>query len=97
MVTPKKRALLSLVLDDGAGSLRGVLFGEHILKLGIDEETVFSVEKFLEQKHTLLGEEKIFSGTVRANQLYNTVEMTVEGVEDVQPEMLLKELEANAV
>ena len=77
-VTPKRRALLNLVLDDGTESLRSTLFGEHILQLGFSEEEIFSLERFVEKKHALLGEEKVFSGNVRQNTLYNTIEFTVD-------------------
>ena len=45
-VVPKRRALLNIVLDDGSETLRSVLFGEHIHRLGFNEEEVFSLEKF---------------------------------------------------
>lgn len=93
-VVPKRRALLNIVLDDGNETIRSVLFGEHINRLGLTDEDVFSLEQFAVKKAALLGEEKIFSGNVRANTLYNTTEFTIEGVEDVQAEALLKELEA---
>lgn len=95
-VQGKRRAILNIVLDDGSETLRGVLFGEHIYKLGLLEEDVFSLEKFLEKKSSILGEEKIFAGNVRSNALYNTTEFNVEQIEDVNTDELLKELEAKA-
>lgn len=93
-VTPQRRAVLSVVLDDGTETLRGSLFSEQIRALGIDDETVFSLEKFAEHKKVLLGEEKIFSGSARSNTLYNTLDFNIQGVEDVDPQQLIKELEA---
>ena len=95
-VEAKKRALLNLVLDDGTESIRTVLFGEHINKLGLNDEEIFSLEKFSSKKGEILGEEKIFYGNVRANQLYNTTEFVIENVEDVKTDELLKELEAKS-
>src|SRR3989338_1888504 len=91
-VIPNRRALLSIVLDDGTESLRSVFFGEQILKLGLSEEDIFSLERFHEKKGMLLGEEKFFSGNIKNNTLFNTVELTVESVDDVQPELLVREL-----
>lgn len=95
-VTPKRRALLNIVLDDGTESLRSVLFGDNILQLGFSEEEVFSLERFIEKKTSLLGEEKVFSGTVKQNTLYNTVEFTVDSVEEVKPEILIATFEQKA-
>lgn len=92
-VEGKKRALLSVVLDDGSESMRGVLFGEQINKLGLSDEEIFSLEQFALRKEEILGAEKFFSGNVRANQLYNTTELNVEDIGEVNPLELIKELE----
>ncbi|PIN93981.1 hypothetical protein COU54_00710 [Candidatus Pacearchaeota archaeon CG10_big_fil_rev_8_21_14_0_10_31_24] len=91
-VQGKKRALVNLVLDDGTETLRCVLFGDDIQKLGFSEEEIFSVDLFNARKLKMLGEEKIFSGNVRSNQLYNTTEFNVNGVEDVDVEKVIQEL-----
>jgi replication factor A1 len=93
-VEPLKRALLNIVLDDGTGTIRSVLFGENINKLGFTDEEVFSLEKFAEKKSYLLGEERIFYGNLKNNALYNTVEFSIENVEGVDIDSLIKELEA---
>jgi len=64
-ITPLKRALLSIVLDDGSSTIRSVLFGETINKLGFIDEEIFSLEKFAEKKSYLLGEERLFYGGAR--------------------------------
>ncbi|MBS3089749.1 hypothetical protein J4461_02590 [Candidatus Pacearchaeota archaeon] len=91
-VEPQRRALLNLVIDDGTGSLRSVIFGEQILKLGLNQEEVFSLELFNEKKNSLLGDEKIFSGNIRTNSLYNTTEFTIELIQEVEPEKILNEM-----
>lgn len=89
-----KRALLSIILDDGTESMRSVLFGEQINLLGLTTEEIFSLEKFQEAKPKLLGEELIFSGNIKNNQLYNTIEFNIESVEKINPQTLLAELES---
>ncbi|HLF54055.1 MAG TPA: hypothetical protein VI544_02650 [Candidatus Nanoarchaeia archaeon] len=92
-VEPLKRALLSIVLDDGSSTIRSVLFGEGINKLGFTDEEIFSLEKFAERKNYLLGEERIFSGSAKSNALYNTIEFNIENLEGVDLDNLIKELE----
>lgn len=93
-VEAKKRALLNVVLDDGSGTIRAVLFGEQINKIGLSDEEIFSLEKFEGRKLGLLGEERIFSGNARTNNLYNNTEFYIEGAEEVKVDELIKELEA---
>lgn len=96
-VTGEKRALLNVVLDDGSGTMRSVLFGENINKLGLSDEEIFSLEKFAEKKLGLLGEEKLFSGNVRSNTLYGTIEFNIENIEDMKVDEIIKELEGKAL
>lgn len=93
-VQGQKRALLNVVLDDGSETIRAVIFAEHINQLGLTDEEIFSLEKFAEKKLSLLGEEKVFSGSVKTNALYNTTEFNVENIEEVNAAELVKELEA---
>ena len=89
-----KRALLNIVLDDGTETIRAVLFGEQINKLGLTDEEIFSLEKFNQKKNEFLGEEMIFSGNFRVNNFFNNLEMNIENVEDVDVDKLIEELEA---
>lgn len=93
-VEPLKRALLSIVLDDGNSTIRSVVFSENINRLGFTDEEIFSLDKFAEKKNYLLGEERIFYGGVRNNVLYNTTEFNIERLEGVDIDSLVKELEA---
>ncbi len=95
-IEAKKRALLNFVLDDGTETIRAVVFGDGIKKLGFTDEEIFSLEKFSGKKESILGEEKFFVGSVRSNALYNTMEFNVEDVEEVDADKLIKELEAKA-
>ena len=93
-VESKKRALLNIVLDDGSETIRSVLFGEQINKLGLNDGEVFSLDKFHERKQDILGEEKIFFGNIRSNQVFNTNEFNIDKIEDIDPVKLIKELES---
>ena len=89
----KKRALINVVLDDGSESIRAVIFGEQLNNLGLNEEEIFSLDKFNLKKEEVLGEELVFLGSLRSNQLYNTLEFSVEKVESFNPDELIRELE----
>lgn len=93
---PKKRALLNIVIDDGSETIRSVLFGDQIALLGLSEEEIFSLEKFNEKKPHLIGEEMIFTGQVRLNAFSNTDEFSIQTVEPVNPQNLIKELETRS-
>ncbi len=90
----KKGVLLNLVLDDGTETIRAVMFGENIKKLGLTDEELSSLEKFQGKKDSILGEEKFFSGNFRTNTYFNNLEMSIDAIEEVDPEKLVKELEA---
>jgi len=91
---PKKRALLNITIDDGTETIRGVIFGEQINALGLTDEQIFSIEEFNKSKSVILGEEFIFSGQLRQNQLYNTIELTIQNIEKPDIDKLIKELES---
>ncbi len=93
---PKKRALLNLILDDGTETIRSVAFGEQINSLGLTDEQIFSPDEFIKIKSSLLGEEKHFAGQIRLNSFSNTNELTIQEVHDVNPDELIKELDAKA-
>lgn len=95
-VEAKKRALLNVVLDDGSGTIRSVMFGEQINKIGLSNEEIFSLDLFAAKKLGLVGEEKVFYGNIRSNTLYNALEFNIENIEDVNTDSLIKELEAAA-
>ena len=92
-VAPVKRAVLSIVLDDGTETIRSTLFGEQINLLGLTNEQIFSLEEYQKVKPKILGEEKTFSGQVRSNEIYNTIEFTVQSIKEIDPNELIKELE----
>lgn len=92
-IVPKKKAVLSLVLDDGTGVMRAVLFDEQIIKIASDTELENS-EAFMPKREELLGKEFIIEGSARKNQLYENIELVVSGLHEVDIEKLIEELEA---
>ena len=91
----EKGVLLNVVLDDGTETIRMVLFGENIKKLvDVSDEDLFSAEKLGEKVNEVLGEERFFSGNFRINSFTSNLEMTANGVEAVNLDELVKELEA---
>lgn len=88
-IMPTKRVLVSLVLDDGSGSIRSVLFSENVEKLFKPEELA-SPEGV---KEKLLGEEIIFSGAVRQNKMFNNPELFVSSLEKLDLEKAIEHFE----
>jgi len=91
-VIPKKRALLSLVLDDGSSSMRAILFSEQIEKLGLSKEDLDG-ENFIQKRGLILGSEFFFFGNVRQNKLFNNLEFFVSDISSIEIEKLIEELE----
>lgn len=92
----KKRALLNIVLDDGSETIRAICGVEQASLLGLSEEEIFSLEKFAQRKNDLLGEERFFVGSFRNNTYFNKLEMSIETVEDIVSDRLIKQLEKQA-
>ncbi len=88
-VKGETRALLTIVLDDGNESTRAVLFMDQIKMLGLSDEEIMDVEKFHGKKNGLIGEEMIFSGSMRNNQLYNSTELIDKSIEKVNMNELI--------
>ena len=91
-IMPVKRALLTLVLDDGNSNTRAVMFSEGIEKIGIKE--IENTEGFLKKKDELMGDELYFAGNVRQNKVFNTNELIVEDIQQADVEQLIEQLEA---
>jgi len=85
---PLKRALISVVLDDGTENIRSVLFSEQIEKLGINLEA-----SYIEEKEKLIGREAFFLGQMRQNKLFNNNEFSISGIEEIDLDKLIAGLE----
>jgi len=90
-VIPEKRAVANIVLDDGTETIRTVLFHESISELGLTE--LEDSEKLTAQKEVVLGKEMIFSGNVRNNAFFNTPELIIESVKEVNLDEVISRLE----
>jgi replication factor A1 len=90
-VTPQKRALINIIVDDGTESIRTVLFHDMLNTIGIDAYE--DLELLSMQKNNILGQEFIFSGDIRMNKFFNNPEFIVNKIEKVDLDKLLSELE----
>ena len=90
-ITPEKRSLINLVVDDGTDSIRVVLFHEAISTLGLRD--LENSESLTRQKKELLGKELLFLGNVRHNKFFNTPELIIDNVKEVDLDQLLNTLE----
>ena len=68
-------------------------YGVPLIKRFISLKKLNKLESKI-PKENLLGEERIFSGIIRSNQLYNTIEFSVQEIEEVNPQDIIKEFEA---
>ncbi len=91
-VVPLKRALISIVLDDGTENIRGVLFNEQMSYVGISEEDLTTEGMFVKKKEEIIGEEAFFSCNVRNNNLFNTKELTINNVDKIDIDNLINSL-----
>jgi len=90
-VIPEQRAVMTLVIDDGTGSIRAVLFQDAINELGFED--LNNSEKLSLQKESVLGKEMFFSGNVRQNTFFNNLEFIVEHIEKVDIDKVINYLE----
>jgi ssDNA-binding replication factor A large subunit len=93
VITPKEKAILNFVLDDGTETIRVVMFSDQIGAL-IPEEDLKDEKKALAFRDDLIGSEVYLSGDVKRNQLFDNLEIVASGVEKVDVEKLITELNA---
>jgi len=70
-ITPERRSLISVVLDDGTENMRAVAFSEQVNQFGITDQELNIPEMFEKKKRGLLGNEFFFTCNVRINQMFN--------------------------
>jgi len=90
-VSAEKRALITIVLDDGTETMRAVLFHENLPKIGLTE--LENPERLINQREDLLGKEMVFSGNVRNNKFFNNNEFVIEDVVETNLDELVGKLE----
>jgi len=91
-IAPKRNAILTLIVDDGTGSIRAVLFSEQVKKLASEAELLNS-DSFMPKRKELLGKEIFVEGGVRKNKLTENLEIFVNDIRDVDMDALIQELE----
>jgi len=89
--TPKDRAILNFVFDDGTETVRVVMFSDQINTL-IPEEDLKDTEKTTAFRDDLMGTEIYLSGRVQRNQMFNNLEIVASGVEKVDVDKLIETL-----
>lgn len=92
VAAPKERAILNFVLDDGTETMRIVMFSDQINAL-IPEEDLKDDEKATAFRDDIMGTEIYLSGRVNRNQFFNNLEIVANGVEKVDVEALITELD----
>lgn len=90
-VDADKRALLNIILDDGTETIRTVAFQDNLASIGLT--SLENPEELISQRENLLGKEMLFYGAVRNNKVFNTPEFIIERAEEINPDLLIKELE----
>ena len=93
VITPKDKAILNFVLDDGTETMRIVMFSDQIA-LVVPEEDLKDEAKALAFRDDFIGTEIYLSGNVKTNNFFNNLEIIASGVEKVDVENLIKELDA---
>jgi len=97
-VEPQTNYVMNVVLDDGTGNIRGVLWKNqtnHLLEKTEEEILSYKDEsaKFEEIKTDLLGEQFKFSGQVKRNEMFDRLEFNVRMVHKAKPEEEITRLE----
>jgi len=92
VVTPQKRSLLSLVIDDGSDSIRCTIFSE-VLETFFSMEELENPELFSVKRDEFLGKEMVVSGDVRKNQMFDSNDFIIDGMSDINLDELIEELE----
>lgn len=87
-IIPKKNSILNIFFDDGTSNIRAVLFKENAEAL-----IKTNSSNFEELKKDLLGKQLVLSGKAVRNLMFDRTEFTVNSVQEVNPEELLKEMQ----
>lgn len=93
-VIPQRNAILTLIVDDGTGNIRCVVFSDQIKKIATEQE-LESSETFMGKRKELIGKELIIEGGARKNKLSDVLEIFVNDLKEVEISSLITELEAH--
>ncbi len=87
----EKRAILNVTIDDGTENIRAVMFHDDVQKLGV--KSYDNQELTKQEVQNILGKEMIFSGNMRRNSYSGNYELVINGVEEIDLDKLVSELE----
>lgn len=91
-VVPNERAVMSVVIDDGTGSMRASLFSEAAEKLAGNINELKNSDSFFEKRKNTVGTEYFFSGRVRKNNMYGNLDFIVNDLNEAQADEIIKML-----
>lgn len=86
-----KKALLNIFLDDGTETIKAVVFNDNLSALGFSD--LNDAEKTSFQREDLLGKELNFVGNVKMNSFFNTPELVIEDIAEINLDKLIAILE----
>ena len=97
-VKPSLSYVMNLILDDGSGNIRSVLWKNqttHLLEKTEEQMAVYkeNMSAFEEVKTDLLGEQLKLLGQVKKNEMFSRLEFNVQIVSKAKPEEELARLE----
>jgi ssDNA-binding replication factor A large subunit len=97
-VTPELSYVMNLVVDDGSGTIRTVLWKEQtnqLLESSTQDLAAYKedLSKFEDVKTDLLGEQFKLSGKVKMNDMFNRLEFSVQTIAKASPEEELTRLQ----
>ncbi len=95
--TAKKIPIVNFFLDDGHAGMRAVAFRDVASKLlNLDEASMLNVienpSAFEEVKKNVLGTQKVISGRITSNELYNRNEFLVRGIHEMDTAEILQKI-----
>lgn len=95
LVTPKERAILNMVIDDGTETIRAIAFTDQINEIYgmIEDIELLKDPGFNNSKRAeVLGKEFIFSGKTRHNALFDRTEFIINRAREANPDEVIVEL-----
>ena len=90
-IAAEKKAILNMVIDDGTGFIRSVIFSDLFNLLGI--ENLENQEEMANQRNSILCKELVFSGNVRINKFFNNPEFNIGEIKEVDINSLINNFE----
>ncbi|MEM4625611.1 MAG: hypothetical protein QXJ28_02500, partial [Candidatus Pacearchaeota archaeon] len=96
-VISEKKALLSLVLDDGTENMRAILFNDKLNLIGLNDSDLEDKDNFFKKKMEIIGKEFLFSVTMRENRVLSINELIVNDVMKIDLDKVIERLRDSIV